>query len=226
MIRVLPLLSAFSKARDIFHESPEQGRELALLNSPDCNDFYSEQAAVTAAFLGAPDPAQVQLQLEKHFYRGWESYFKKIKPYSHVKQCLEAFKSAGLKLGLLSDFPVETKIKHLGIDSYWDAVLCSEDVGALKPDPRPFLKLAEALGTEPSKILYVGNKVKYDVAGAKRAGMESALISRKKQYRNSSANTDVSGAAVPAEKPAAMYGAEQPDFVFFDYRKLIDFVLN
>ena len=181
------------------------------MTASDCNDFYSEQAALTAAFLGG-NPDEIQQKIKILIYRGWEPYFKKVRLYANVKNCLSKLKTAGLKLGLLSDFPPETKIRHLGIESYWDAVLCSETCGALKPDPVSFLKLAEALDTDPSKIMYVGNSIKYDLIGAKRAGMQSALISFK------------TGNSL--KKAFKRYNSSEPDFIFKDYRKLINYVLN
>jgi putative hydrolase of the HAD superfamily len=119
-----------------------------------------------------------------------------------VSETLADFKDAGLKLGLLSDFPPETKLRNLKIDEPWDVVLCSERFGRLKPDPVSFHALADQLGVPPGRILYVGNSVKYDIVGARNAGMKSALIS-KFRARNSGA-----------------------DFVFSDYRQLRRFVLS
>jgi putative hydrolase of the HAD superfamily len=130
-----------------------------------------------------------------------------------VEETLCAFKAAGIKLGLLSDFPAEEKLKNLGIPGLWDTVLCSEVIGELKPDPLPFGELARRMGFPPEKILYVGNSFPYDVAGAKRAGMGAAWIK--------------SGRKNPALK-AGREAAGQPgaDFVFFDYRQLRDYVLS
>ena len=55
-------------------------------------------------------------------------------------------------------------------------ILGSEEIGALKPSKYPFGIMANALELEPSQILYVGNSVKFDVRGAKNAGMKSAII--------------------------------------------------
>jgi putative hydrolase of the HAD superfamily len=144
-------------------------------------------------------------------YRGWEPYFKKVKLYDGAVQAIEAFRAAGLKIGLLSDFPPETKLKNLGIESCWDTVLCTEVLGTLKPHPDSFIKLAQALDTEPQEILYVGNSYKYDGIGAKRAGMKAAIIDR---------SLRLSGLFSSGKNRC------QVDFVFRDYRQLIDYVLS
>jgi len=218
------LLLAFGRARGIFHhKSAHSGfasgaasdfaSGAAAPQEAGCGtqpDFYAEQAAAVAAILGAPQEL-VQAKIETLIYRGWEPYFKKVKLYGGVPQALEALRSAGLKLGLLSDFPPENKIKYLGIGDYWDAALCTEVIGRLKPDPLPFIKLAQALDTKPANILYVGNSLKYDVAGAWRAGMQTALIHRS-VWSTGMRSKNKDGCT--------------PDFAFRDYRQLCDFVLG
>jgi putative hydrolase of the HAD superfamily len=107
-------------------------------------------------------------------------------------------------LALLSDFPPETKLKNLGLAGCWDAVLCSEKIGALKPALRPFTELAQALGCPPEQVLYVGNSRLYDAAGARRAGMKTALVTHW----------------------FACSGKNKADFTFHSYRQLRDFVLQ
>jgi len=52
----------------------------------------------------------------------------------------------------------------------------SEETGALKPSPVPFLALADALGVSPDRMLYVGNSVSSDVQGASAVGMKTACV--------------------------------------------------
>jgi putative hydrolase of the HAD superfamily len=199
-IRLLPfilkehkLLRAMGKARN----------HLRKIFSP--GDFYECQARIMADILKS-DPQSVHERLERLIYRGWEPIFKRVKLYSHVKETLRALREGGVKLGLLSDFPPESKLENLGLGGLWDTVLCSENVGRLKPDPAPFLALAERMNIKPERLLYVGNSVTYDIIGAKQVGMKAALIGlffRGNRRRRSGA-----------------------DFVFSDYRQLCDYVLS
>jgi putative hydrolase of the HAD superfamily len=207
-VRLIPFIArewrflwAFGKARDRIRAERERG------SPPLPADFYDYQARLTADMLGA-EPACVKEKIERLIYRGWERHFTKVKLFSRAAETLAALRAAGLKLGLLSDFPPETKLAHLGIGDLWDAVLCTEQIGALKPDPRPFDRLAAALGRAPERILYVGNSRRYDVMGAKRARMQTALI------------TGFCSETGGAEKDC------RADFVFNDYRQLRHFVLN
>ena len=171
-------------------------------------DFYGLQARLMGEILNE-SPDKVRERTERLIYRGWEPLFKKIGLFPHVKETLDLFQKKGIKMGLLSDFPPETKLANLNISGYWDTVLCSEVIGKLKPDPASFLELARRMGAAPEEILYVGNSVSYDVEGARRAGMKTALVSSRWKKHSLSA-----AAPVP------------PDFVFFDYRQLCDYVLN
>jgi putative hydrolase of the HAD superfamily len=203
-IRLLPfllkewrLLAAFGRARDIIRLEQKQGQYKSG------TDFYYYQAQLTAAILKTPTEATKE-KIDRLIYRGWEPLFKKVALFPHAGETLAALRQAGLKTGLLSDFPPETKLYNLGITHHWDAVCCSEETGALKPDPRPFACLAAALGCAPEQILYVGNSLRYDTAGARRAGMQTALITGR-VYRS---------------------GLTGPDFAFYDYRQLRDYVLQ
>jgi putative hydrolase of the HAD superfamily len=196
ILREHKLLWAMGKARTRLRQSPP--------SSPGCN-FYELQADIMAELLKA-QPAAIQERTERLIYRGWEPLFKKVKLYPHVKETLSALKQGGLKLGLLSDFPPEAKLANLGLEGLWDTVLCSELICRLKPDRAPFMELSRLMDIPPERILYVGNSVVYDIAGAKQAGLQAALV-----------------CSPPGKLKRRDRGA---DFVFSDYRQLRKFVLN
>jgi len=211
-LRLLPflfkhgrLLLAFGRARDIIRR--EQMTAEAAAATPSGIDFYENQARLVAGQLKAQKD-EIREKIDRLIYRGWEPFFKKIKPFPHVKEVLAELKAAGMKLGLLSDFPPDTKLEHLGLSRLWDTVLCSENIGALKPAALPFEVLAKALGCKPEHILYVGNSSRYDVTGAKQAGMKAALLS-----------------AGWGSSPTVINGIK-PDFTFRNYRQLRDFMLQ
>ena len=201
LVREQRLLRALGKARNILRESYlNQG----AAEYKTGGDFYDAQALIMEKILGQP-AEKIKERTERLIYRGWEPYFKKIRLFSHVRETLDAFRGKGVKLGLLSDFPPEIKLKNLNISEYWDVVICSEQSGRLKPDKKPFLDLAARMGFPPEKILYVGNSFPYDVIGARDMGMKAAHIRPRWKKSPSSAKAD---------------------FVFYDYRQLRDYVLG
>jgi len=186
------LLKAMGKARTALRKSGAYE-----------GDFYELQARLMGEILNE-DPKKVREKTDRLIYRGWVPLFTGIKLFPHLRETLDAFRKAGIRMGLLSDFPPEAKLKNMNLTEYWDVMLCSEETGRLKPDPLSFLELAQKMGKKPEEMLYVGNKISYDVNGALAAGMKAALIIPKWKA-----------------KPAAS-GA----FVFSDYRQLHDYVIN
>jgi putative hydrolase of the HAD superfamily len=174
LFRHLRFMLAFGRARNIIRREQEAQASLAAHPSSTV-DFYERQAQLAAEQI-KERKEEIRERIDRLIYRGWESFFLKIKPFPHVKEVLGEMKAAGLKLGLLSDFPPETKLEYLGLSGVWDTVLCTERIGALKPAVKPFEELANALECRPGQILYVGNSRLYDVGGAKRAGMKAALL--------------------------------------------------
>ncbi len=138
-------------------------------------NFRRVQADILAERLGIP-PEKALLVVDRSIYTEWGSSFRKIRTYPEVRETLSEIRGLGLKLGLLSDFPVETKLVYLGLDGIWDTAFCSETTGYLKPNAEPFLEAADRLGVQPSEVLYVGNSYQYDILGANRAGMLSAHL--------------------------------------------------
>jgi putative hydrolase of the HAD superfamily len=193
VLREFRYLLAFGKARTALRKTLREG------------NFYDLQALLMAEFL-KKDGTEIKGRTEQLIYRGWEPLFKKIKLYPQVRETLTAFKSAGLSLGLLSDFPAELKLEYLGLGGYWDTVICSEHVNRLKPDPAPFLELVKRMALPPEQVLYVGNSVSYDIVGAKRQGMKAALVSSPLRTRRRNTGN--------------------ADFVFSNYRQLHKFVLG
>jgi len=198
LLKECRLVAAFGRARSIIREEQKNP-------SYQPGDFYQRQADITAKILAVP-AQPVKEKIDRLIYKGWASMFKNIRLFKGAAETLAALREAGYKMGLLSDFPPETKLEYLGISGIWDTVLCSERCGALKPHPVSFTELACAMAMPPEKILYVGNSYPYDVAGANRVGMKTAWIK---------------SALLPTgrKKPA-------PDFIFSNYRQLYDFMLN
>jgi putative hydrolase of the HAD superfamily len=96
--------------------------------------------------------------------------------YPRVNQTLMELMKMGLKLTVISDAPkmeVWLRIVSLGLHHYFDEIITSEDFGVKKPDPKPFRKALEVLGTKPEETFMVGDWPDRDVKGAKAAGIRA-----------------------------------------------------
>src|SRR3989338_6026603 len=100
------------------------------------------------------------------------------KPYPDVVPVLEKLRTAGLKLGIVSDAPSQKawiRLVELGIQDYFDVVVTLGDTGELKPSPLPFRKALDMLKIQSNEILFVGDKPERDIAGAKSVGMKTVF---------------------------------------------------
>ncbi len=93
--------------------------------------------------------------------------------YPFTKPMLEQLRAMGLKLGILTNGEHSCqilKIEMLGLADYVDQIVISGDVGAQKPDVKPFSVMSERLGLKPNELLYVGDNPLNDIEGSRNAG--------------------------------------------------------
>src|SRR5512133_3578565 len=184
-LMALPAMLSRASSLIAFNEARRTIRALGTakgLAAEDGKAFRTLEAEITAARLGMKGPQAVleaAAMIDRDFYHDIEERFPRLKTYRGVPEALDALAKGGLRLALLSDLPPVRKIEFLGLKDRFEVALCSEDSGALKPARAPFEMLATRLGLAPQQILYVGNSRRYDIEGAKAAGMSAALVSRR-----------------------------------------------
>jgi putative hydrolase of the HAD superfamily len=82
-------------------------------------------------------------------------------------------------VGLLTDGPGETqhdKLRRLGWQDAFDAVVVTGPIEAPKPDQRAFEAITERLGADPGETVHVGDDPKRDVGGAIEAGLLAVQV--------------------------------------------------
>lgn len=152
----------YGKTRKVMHKTPP---------TPV---FFEEQGKVLGEMMHCPPEKAAEI-IRSVIYEGFQKYFKKIPAFPGVEELFAELKGKGYKVALLSDFDPGQKGEMWGLKKYCDAILGTENIGALKPSKVPFEFLSETLGVKTEEILYVGNSIKYDIIGAKNAGMKTAL---------------------------------------------------
>ena len=81
--------------------------------------------------------------------------------------------------GIITNGPVEfqnSKVNAIHGAEIFDHVLVAIESGAEKPDPAPFMRMAEMMGIEPEELLYVGDNPRNDIEGARNAGCTPVWI--------------------------------------------------
>lgn len=93
---------------------------------------------------------------------------------------LAQLKARDLELGIISNFDSRlfTVMRGLGIADNFDTMTISSLAQAAKPAPRIFRIALEKHAVEPEEALHVGDSVREDVEGARKAGLHAALVDR------------------------------------------------
>ncbi len=92
--------------------------------------------------------------------------------YPGVAEGLAAFRSAGYKMGVVTNKPgefTEILLERVGLAEYFDVVVSGDTTAHKKPHPEPILHACRVLGTRPVDNLHVGDS-KNDIQSARAAG--------------------------------------------------------
>jgi putative hydrolase of the HAD superfamily len=89
---------------------------------------------------------------------------------------LESLRARGLKLALVSNafdpgWLLHRDLEQMGIAERLDFAVFSSEVGKRKPHPTIFERALDALGVEPGRALFVGDRLYEDVRGSGELGM-------------------------------------------------------
>ncbi len=80
------------------------------------------------------------------------------------------------------DKGLERVLTKTGLQKRFVEALCSEELGAEKPNPACFTAFFERTGVDPARALYVGNEYEADIVGSRRAGMTPVLVDQRGLY--------------------------------------------
>lgn len=129
-----------------------------------------------------------------------------IQPLPRVHELLGALKADGVALGMVTNGDAaqqREKIRRGSFADYFDCIVIEGEFGRGKPDAEVFQHALDALRVEPGEAVMVGDKLRYDVVGAKRVGLRAVWIDRE-------------GTGLPPDAPAT------PDHVVTCPSSLVD----
>lgn len=103
-----------------------------------------------------------------------------VAPREDAVATLAALRERGLHVQIVSNIDQEqldAVWPRLALDAYVHAITTSEEARSCKPDPGIFrIALEKAGDPDPRSVVFVGDSVLHDVAGARALGMTSVLI--------------------------------------------------
>lgn len=135
------------------------------------------------ATLNIPGDGVLRQEFLEAYYRPITDQVTMVK---NAPQVLGQLKSKGLKMGLVSNtiFPGEfhrRELRRFGLIHFFDHLLFSCEVGFKKPHPAIFREALEALEVKPEEAVFIGDRLKEDIAGPKSLGIKTILKLRERQ---------------------------------------------
>jgi putative hydrolase of the HAD superfamily len=103
-----------------------------------------------------------------------------IRLYPEVTEVLAALRQRGYRLGIVSNWSwnLHDRVREVGLQSWFEIVWASAYAGCNKPHPAIFRQVLEQMSVSAERALYVGDAYRYDVVGARNAGLDAALLDR------------------------------------------------
>jgi len=117
------------------------------------------------------------------FFADLYAYFATAEPwvvYPDTLSSLERWRSLGIELGVLSNFDSRLYgvLQALQLDSFFQSVTISTEVGAAKPDAAIFHAALRKHGYAAADAWHVGDSQREDVEGARAAGLRGIWLVR------------------------------------------------
>ncbi len=103
----------------------------------------------------------------------------KTTPYPNVKATLQALKSDGYKLAVITNKPfnfIEPILEQLELDNLFELCIGGDSLSEKKPSPLPLQYVCKKLNTKPRNTLMIGDS-KNDILAAQAANIQSIAVS-------------------------------------------------
>ncbi|MEM6424606.1 MAG: HAD family hydrolase [Cyanobacteria bacterium P01_D01_bin.128] len=103
----------------------------------------------------------------------WEIYPDALSTLNH-------WRKSNVSLGIISNFDsrIYSVLESLELESFFESVTISTEVGAAKPDGKIFEAALQKHGCSPEDAWHVGDSREMDYEGAKAAGLHGIWIQR------------------------------------------------
>ncbi len=165
---------------DTFFNIENSRFALSRRSACELSDFFAKYEQIILRGAG------VEVDIEKARSL-WEIIImnpKEFKLFDDVLVCLKELKSKNYIIGIISNINLEMDaiIKKLGLKSYVNFCVTSQDVGAEKPSPTIFSAALRLGDLMPAQAVYIGDQYRSDVVGARNMNMLPVLIDRQEQH--------------------------------------------
>jgi putative hydrolase of the HAD superfamily len=104
----------------------------------------------------------------------------RFQPAADCAARVQQLRDAGLRVGIVSNtttppLMLTTYLETLGVASFAQAIAFSVEIGFRKPHESIYRSVLDRLDVAPEQALFVGDRVREDVLGPRKLGMEAVL---------------------------------------------------
>jgi putative hydrolase of the HAD superfamily len=131
--------------------------------------------------LGVPVSDDESIILAQRWSDAYEQSFHVPKIFTDTIAFLKELKERGYSLILATGGEKLKKsevLVRLGIDSFFDQIFTTSEIGFQKQDRRFWEAVLNTLMSSPEKVLVIGNQINDDVWRTKELGMKTVLVKR------------------------------------------------
>jgi HAD superfamily hydrolase (TIGR01509 family) len=156
--------------------SEETSRKYAVRASFLHADLFRDRLVRTAELRGVAAPDDV---LDRFDTENVRAILEHMPPKPEAAPMLRALGERGIYRAIVSnadDSWLEPALRKHGIDHQLEDWTSSEEATSCKPHRRIFTYALDKAGLDGAGVLFVGDSVPHDIAGAREAGMRTVLI--------------------------------------------------
>ena len=118
--------------------------------------------------------------IDKNFKNELLNLYKKLNPYSELKDCLKSLKSKKLKICILSNGSpdlLKQLISNAGVQELFDDLISVEDVKIFKPDPQVYELVTKKYKCKPEEVCFMSSNT-WDIVGGGLFGYQTVWVDR------------------------------------------------
>ena len=161
---------------DVLFNRENEDRPLSQRTDEERLEFFGRYEQLILETAGI----SVSMDLAKKVWKMAIAVPKDFVPFSDTVPALDHLRGAGYKVGIITNLrrDLDELCLQVGLKSYLDFAVGSQEVGIEKPHPQIFQAALDQVNAAPEEWLHVGDQVRSDVLGARGVGMNAVLIDR------------------------------------------------
>lgn len=165
-----------------FRQAFDYAREATKIGMSECASQHNRMIYCQKAleYLNV-NPTLYALEMYDTY---WNTMLEQMKLNDGVLELMEKLQKKGINIGICTDLTTHIqhrKIRKLGLGSYVDYIVTSEEAGVEKPNIKIFQLILNKMGLEAKDTLFVGDSFQKDIIGAFQAGMKPVWYNKIKQ---------------------------------------------